>query len=411
MSNFEIYDDQHGKMIHPVIGTTINEKMKSFFIKKIRLYIEKAENGQLNIICNISAHEKMERIEGYYLSYRDTYTENSFTKFKKDSERSLTSLGFHLKSGLPADNIIFNNIEKFDLGVTIYDKKIPEDYLPIIQALNDGNVLTFKGGRIDDIADFCRIILQNTKAVKIVLSSREEKSEEGDIDIFLDKKFEENIAKTIETEKILQQKHREMEEERAREENEKRNSLIDKERINIESSIIPVKECLEHLKDIGCDISYAKKDLSRFEKDIIMIKYDPFYASKREKGREKSYEEKREESLKKYEGQGNSEKRPQTQYNPQNYDNLFVDNPFRDILKIIAIIVSVAAILAVIVFLIMPQFEQKNFENDTAKDPGKGVTGLNSSTDASNISKTDPQIKVSANTTPTMTKKSESMKS
>ena len=44
MSNLKIYDDQHGKMIYPVVGATIDERMKMFFNKKIRLYIEKTIN-------------------------------------------------------------------------------------------------------------------------------------------------------------------------------------------------------------------------------------------------------------------------------------------------------------------------------------------------------------------------------
>jgi len=229
MVDLKIYDAQHGTMIYPRRENIINEKIKIFFNKKIRLCIEKTSDNQIIILCNINAYEKMGRVEGYYVKYKDIYTQDSLGSFKKETEKILSELELHLKNISPIDNIIFNNIEKFDTN-KFEDIKTSEDISNVLEVLSSGKKLMYKAGKIDEIVTFCRDILKKSDIIRMVISANENKSNDADIDIFVDKKYEERLNPTKETEKILkdvlykkikEEKEKRLEEERKKQERKK----------------------------------------------------------------------------------------------------------------------------------------------------------------------------------------------
>ncbi len=303
MSDLEIHNDQHGTKIYPRVENSINEKIKILFNKKIRLCIDKTSNNQLTVICNINAYEKMSRVEGYYISYKDIYTPNSFSSFKNETENALSERQLYLKNTSPIDNIIFNNIEKFDTNKS-EDIKISEDISNVLAALSNAKNLMYKAGKIEEIATFCRNILKNSSFVKIVISANEGKSnEDADIDIFVDKKYEKRLSPTEETDEILKNvlekrikeniRRREEEKENIRRrEEEKENSRgrEEEKRLKDENYTERAKEKqpnhLAKQNNLFEELKEKKRSLDEERKEKKRIKFEQEFIRTKEKERE-----------------------------------------------------------------------------------------------------------------------------
>lgn len=201
-----IYEDQTGEMQFPEKRSEKDSKIVSFFNNNIDLYIEKVGNN-LTIYCHLIAFKASSRPTGYYIVYKDIYTDNIFTNFKKEIDKILKELEFQPKTG-HQDNIIFENIVKFDDRSQYYK----EDTDIIIEAIIQGRNLEYSAGDIKEMSAFCKDILKTTRNTKISLSST--KNNLGNINILIDKKHSESLKRSDNTEQIINQQRERLKEKK-----------------------------------------------------------------------------------------------------------------------------------------------------------------------------------------------------
>lgn len=176
-----IYEDQTGLMLFPEEKLEKNNKIVNFFNNNIDLYLQKAGNN-LTIYCHLIAYKVSARPLGYYIICQCRNEENIFSDFKKELNDILKKLELKPRYG-HADNVIFENLEKFD------NRNIASDYLrrDIDKFAKVLRRLDYFGGDISQISAFCGYALENIDNIEISIS--EDKSEFGNINILLNKNY------------------------------------------------------------------------------------------------------------------------------------------------------------------------------------------------------------------------------
>jgi hypothetical protein len=189
-----LYEDQTGLMIFPEKKYIKDNQIVKLFNNSVDLYIEKIGNN-LKIYSHLNAYKTSSRPLGYYIIYKDSYNDNIFTNLKIESQKILQNLLLQLRPG-HSDNIIFENIEKFD---NKFQRNWDIDL--ILNAINYGKNLDFTAGNISEISAFCTEILRRSNNIIISLSSK--KVSLGNINILINKKNAESLKRDEKTEYAL----------------------------------------------------------------------------------------------------------------------------------------------------------------------------------------------------------------
>ena len=235
--DIEIYEDQTGLMLFPEKRSDKNREIVRLFDNKVELFIKRA-GAKLEIDCYILAHKGFSRDIGYYIIYKDEYTDYSFTNFKNEAKKILQKLEiqFHPDS---TETILFNNIEKFDSYERYHD-----DIDAIINAVNSYASLEYKSGNIRQTAIFCRELLRDINNIKIAISS--EASKVGNVNILINKKNDESLIPTEDTRTILSENRRKIINNKKKEE-----AIRGKDKV-IEG-FVSIKDGVNILKSAGYD--------------------------------------------------------------------------------------------------------------------------------------------------------------
>lgn len=190
--DIKIYEDQSGIVSFP---SDTGEKIpNTLFKNSVDIFINK-KGDSLIIDCHIMARKGLGREKGYYINYSGKYTDTVFSELKEAASAALSELELQIISG-DIDNIIFENISKFDDSEYGY-----RDIDSIVTALNFDEVLSYKASNIDEIASLSKDILHRMHNVKIAISSRENKM--GDVNILRNKKYAEVLTPTELTKTII----------------------------------------------------------------------------------------------------------------------------------------------------------------------------------------------------------------
>jgi hypothetical protein len=235
--DIEIYEDQTGLMIFPEKRSDKNREIVRLFDNKVELFIKKTGN-KLEIYCYILSHKGFSRDLGYYIVYKDNYTDNSFTNFKNDARNIIQKLEFQLSTD-STETIIFNNIEKFDSY-----ERYRGDIDAIINSLNSYSSLEYRSGNIKQIAVFCKELLRDINNITIAISS--ETSKLGSVNILINKKYDEHLTPTENTIAILNDNRRKMVDNKKREEGERgKNKIVE--------GFVLIKDGVNIIKNTGND--------------------------------------------------------------------------------------------------------------------------------------------------------------
>ncbi len=253
--NVKIYEERTGQMIFPVIPGKEPEKDENtidLFNNHVDLYIEKKAKT-LRITCHISIQQSPEEIKGYYITTLSKYEDDIFTEFKKESNKALRILDIQ-RNPDDANNIMFNNIEKFDLDLYLH-----EDTDIVALVLQSGEYLEYQAGNIDEISIFCKDIIRKIENSKIAISS--DVSKLGDINILRTKKNEEPLRPNERTRGILDKYRKELVEKKRKEE-----ESIGRGKIN-EGTIL-IKEGLTILRSTGYEPNDISKEIDKVFEEV-----------------------------------------------------------------------------------------------------------------------------------------------
>lgn len=260
-----IYEDQTGLMQFPDKRSEKDSKIVNFFNNNVDLYIDKVGNN-LTIYCHLIAFKASTRPLGYYIIGRDIYSDNIFANFKKDVDKILKSLELQPRTG-HVDNIIFENIERFDDRYQYYK----EDIDIVKDVISYGRNLEYSAGDIREVSAFCKEMLRNTNNIKISISST--KNNLGNINILINKKSSESLKRTDSTEQIISQQREILREKKKAEEGAP--GLI-----KIREGFDKIKEGADILKNAGYNNLEIRNEIDRKVSDIT-IRF-PTYIEKRE---------------------------------------------------------------------------------------------------------------------------------
>lgn len=270
--DIEIFEDQTGLKIFPERRSEKDREIVRFFDNKIELFVKRTGN-KLEIVCYILAHKGFSRDLGYYIIYKDDYADNSFTNFKNEARKILQKLEF-LLSPDSTETIIFNNIEKFDSY-----ERYREDISAIINSLNAYASLEYRSGNIIQIAIFCRELLRDINNIKIAISS--ETSKLGNVNILINKKYDEPLTPTDNTIAILNDNRRKIVDNKRREEaGQGKNKLVE--------GFVLIRDGVNIIKNAGYDptetvISETNKIIGKTL--IDKTKYEIDTEEEKDKGR------------------------------------------------------------------------------------------------------------------------------
>ena len=164
--NIKIYEDQTGIMMHPEKSSSKNADIVKLFDNKVDLCIT-SKNDEIEIICYLLIHKGISRSIGSYIIGKDKYSDKIFENFKNESNNALKSIGFEHHND-DKENVIFNNIEKFDIDNESYD-----DILLLKEAHKSKEHVNYKSNNINKISNLCKQIIKNIKNVKIAISNIE----------------------------------------------------------------------------------------------------------------------------------------------------------------------------------------------------------------------------------------------
>lgn len=262
----EIYDGQYAAEICPNIKSEEDINIKRFYNEKLGIYIKRT--GNITIYCKIHAYGIPDKLKGYYIKYSNRvdpfyvvhsgkYVQDSFANFKKETEKILYDLGFKIVFTEETDNIIFKNVEKFDSIYTAPNNPLsPKDFNDITYLIKDRERLEFKAGKIDDIAAFCREILKSDiNDITIAVFTGEMLTNEGNVNIFLDKNPEMSFVPTDKTKKILEDSKKKSEKNRKDETKRRANEEITQGISIIIQGINKINNAIDGMNNAGCSKS------------------------------------------------------------------------------------------------------------------------------------------------------------
>lgn len=351
--NVKIYEERTGQMIFPVIPGKEHEKDENtidLFNNHIDLYIEKKAKT-LRITCHILIQQSPEESKGYYITTLSKYEDDIFTEFKKESNKALRILNIQ-RNPDDANNIMFNNIEKFDLDLYLH-----EDTEIVALVLQSGEYLEYQAGNIDEISIFCKDVIRKIENSKIAISS--DVSKLGDINILRTKKHEEPLRPNERTRAILDKYRKELVEKKRKEE-----ESIAKGKIN--DGTILIKEGLTILRSTG----YEPKDISEeidkvFEEVSASNKIKLNIIKGKDKGR--GIDKGREKSVDKG---GSADKSG----NSAGGDGSSIVNIIRDNKSLITSVIAVLLIIGVL-YVYVTYGPGAPSGSTSGSTPGKGGTG------------------------------------
>lgn len=244
--NVKIYEEQTGLIIFPIVPGKEPDKDESiinFFNNGVDLYVEKKAK-ELRISCHVVVKSDQDKNKGYYIKSISKFEDDSFTEFKKESNKTLRALGFQHDID-DMNNMMLDNIEKLDIDIYCH-----EDTEIIAHVLESGEYLEYKAGNIDEITIFCKDILRKIVNSKIAISSRENTL--GDINIFRTRKHEEPLLSNARTRQVLDKLRTDLIEKKRQEDEN-----LARYKINDGTNLI--KEGLTILRSTG----YEPKDISK----------------------------------------------------------------------------------------------------------------------------------------------------
>lgn len=241
--DIKIFEDQTGFIMFPEKGldktSSKNMDIVKLFDNKIDLRIIYREDF-LEVTCYLLVHRGQERAIGCYIVGKGKYFDSSFGTFKNDANEVLKKIGFehHYDS---AENIVFDNIEKFDIGGESH-----RDIDLIAEAKNSGERVNYKGGDIGEIASLCRQILRKISNIDIVISTVE--SNIGHVNIVRSKVHGERLSPTNQGKQALGRQIRKAEYRRLEENRQKEREIVDNK---IEQGTTLIKEGLDIKRKAG----------------------------------------------------------------------------------------------------------------------------------------------------------------
>ena len=147
---------------------------------------------------------------GYYIRSLSKYEDDSFTEFKKESNKVLRAIGLQHNVD-DVNNVVLDNIEKLDLDIYFH-----EDTEIIGDILASGEFLEYKAGNIDEITILCKDILKRLNNSKIAISSKE--STLGDVNILRIQRHEESLRPNERTKQLLDKHRKDLIEKKRKEE-------------------------------------------------------------------------------------------------------------------------------------------------------------------------------------------------
>jgi len=252
-----IYEDQTGLMLFPVEKTEKNIQIVSFFNNNIDLFLEKIGDN-LAIYCHLIASKASSRPIGYYVIFKDVYNDQIFSNFKKEINNVLFALEIIPRLG-HSDNIIFEEIERFDDSYQYYKEEID-----IVREAIDYGYLEYSAGNIKDISSFCKDLLKTIRNIRIsiMISTSSPKNELGNINILLNKKQAEPLKRIGNTEQKINDV-RQLSKEKKKKEDGIQGIL------KIKEGVDKVKEGSEILKKVGYNNTEIRNEISNSINGII----------------------------------------------------------------------------------------------------------------------------------------------
>ena len=318
--NITIYEDQTGLMLYPEKRLEKDGKIVNLFNNNVDIYMDKIRND-LAIYCRLIAFKTSSRPLGYYIVYKDIYSDHIFANFKKDVDKVLKSLELQPRTG-HIDNVMFENIEKFEDRYQ-YHK---EDIDIVRKTVSYGRNLEYYAGDIRDILAFCKEILRNTNNIKISISST--KNNLGNINILINKKSSESLRRTGSTEQIIGEQREILREKKKTEEGAP--GLVE-----ISNGFDKIKKGADILKNAGYNNLEIRNEIERKVRDIHIA--FPTYVERREPERRHELEKREKTELQKLETTDDSKD--------------IEKNTTRSVTKIILITFGILTILAIIMVL------------------------------------------------------------
>lgn len=172
--NIKVYEDQTGLMVFPENRPQKDENIVKLFHNKVDLFVKKTGDN-LEISCYMLAHKGLARDLGYYIIYTNFYSDAVFANFKKDIDKILRDLKIQVSSN-NQENIIFDNIEKFDPKTGIKLDYGYEHNIDVVKnTLREGKRLEYTAGNVNEISIFCRDVLKKINNVEICITSGDNK--------------------------------------------------------------------------------------------------------------------------------------------------------------------------------------------------------------------------------------------
>lgn len=284
--NVKIYDEQTGLMIFPLVqgkDPDKDENIINLFKNSVDLYVEK-KGKELRISCHVIVQKSPEENKGYYIKSLSKYEDDSFAEFKKESNKSLRTIGLQYNAD-DINNVVIDNIEKLDLDIYFH-----EDTEIIENILASGEYLEYKAGNIDEITIFCKDILKKINSSKIAISSKENTL--GDVNIFRTQRHEETLYPNERTKQLLEKHKKDLIEKKRKEAENK-----GREKINDGTNLI--KEGLTILRSTGYEPKEISTEVDKIYDEISTSNKIKLKEILRPKEKEKNKEKNKEKSKEK----------------------------------------------------------------------------------------------------------------
>ncbi len=258
--NVKIYEERTGQLIFPIVpGKDLqkDEDVIGLFNNRIDLYVEK-KMKELRISCHVVVQQGTEESGGYYIKSLSKFEDDSFTEFKKESNKALHTLG--ISRGVDdINNMMLDNIEKLDMDIYLH-----EDTDIIAHALESGEYLEYQAGNIDEITIFCKDLLKKIGTSKIAISS--DACKLGDINILRTRRQEEPLRANERTKAILDKHRKELIEKKRKEEESRAKIKINDGTNLIKEGLTILRSSGHEPKDIADEIDKIYEEISASNK-------------------------------------------------------------------------------------------------------------------------------------------------